>query len=590
MVGTGILWKGTYFVRPQAASAIDSSALSPVQLGSANKVVIMAEFTGLIAPKTLQRIDSSLGNILIAPRDTFAPNEEARLAASLVFSPSKGIPGANEVYLLGVNPATAATKTFVDAGAADVLALKSYLYGAIANQVKAKVENGTNTGKKVTVGFGTGTEVHDDITKTAFTVQYTGAGTTCTMTINVATGAGNHKLTTTVADLLADNLTLDFDNYPTIQSLVDAIQATGKYTVTGVSKSAATDRCMALDGVTTQDIKGGSYAVKADLQAIIDRLNERSAYVSATRPAGAAAVPANIGWTYLAGGANGATANTDWDEAFEVLKTVDIDLIAPLTSDASIHAKGDAHCTFMSGPVGKSERRQFVGGALQSWAAEASRVTAMAALKSAAALLNSDRTMHVGLGSKHYDPDGNAKLYPAYITAVMYAGIAGGANPTIPLTRKYLNCIGLEVELRKTEIDDLLEGHLAVPIPDLVQGAGFVVSRQITTWQQDADLYRVEFSVGRGADYIAREVRNRHELLVGQPGTPGIDTTIINVTNAVLEAAKRDEIIVTFDPKATVLRADGTVRYVDYSAQPVLPINWIFSTYHLLPTKFTISL
>jgi hypothetical protein len=123
-----------------------------------------------------------------------------------------------------------------------------------------------------------------------------------------------------------------------------------------------------------------------------------------------------------------------------------------------------------------------------------------------------------------------------------------------------------------------------------VQGAGFVISRQLTTWAQDADLYRVEFSVGRGADYIAREVRNRHELIIGKPGTPGIDQSIISITNAVLEAAMRDELIVSYDPKATVLRADGVVRYIDYSAQPVLPLNWIMSTYHLLPTKFTVSL
>jgi hypothetical protein len=214
----------------------------------------------------------------------------------------------------------------------------------------------------------------------------------------------------------------------------------------------------------------------------------------------------------------------------------------------------------------------------------------MGIIKAEAAALNSDRTVHVGLGSKHFDANGVSKLYPAYITAVMYAGIAGGASVVTPLTRKYLNCLGLEAELRNTEIDDLLEAHLAVPIKDLVQGAGFVISRQLTTWAQDADLYRVEFSVGRGADYIAREVRNRHELIIGKPGTPGIDQSIISITNAVLEAALRDELIVSYDPKATVLRADGVVRYIDYSAAPVLPINHIFSVFHLLPTKFTVSL
>ena len=583
-VKTGVTWKGTYYVRPQAASAIDSSALSPIQLGSANKVVIMAEMTGLLEPKKLTRIDSTLGNFLIAPAW-----EEARLAASLVFNPSKGIPGASEVYLLPVNPATKAALNLASAAAESVITLDSYLYGLVANQIKAKVEAGTNTGKKITIGFQDVSEIHDDVAKPSFTLFYTGASETATVTINVATGAGNHKLTTTTATGGAENLSLDFDSYPTIQSLIDAINASGFYTAVAVTKSAKTDLSMQLDAFTDQTVKTVA-TITSDLQAIVDRLNERSSYVSATRIAGAGAVPANSAWAYLAAGADGATTNDDWVSAFNELKAVDVDIIVPLSASASIHALGDAHCNFMSGPAGKSERRQFVGGALQSWTSESNRIAAMGIIKAEAAALNSDRTVHVGLGSKHFDANGVSKLYPAYITAVMYAGIAGGASVVTPLTRKYLNCLGLEAELRNTEIDDLLEAHLAVPIKDLVQGAGFVISRQLTTWAQDADLYRVEFSVGRGADYIAREVRNRHELIIGKPGTPGIDQSIISITNAVLEAAMRDELIVSYDPKATVLRADGVVRYIDYSAQPVLPLNWIMSTYHLLPTKFTVSL
>ena len=583
-VKTGVTWKGTYYVRPQAASAIDSSALSPIQLGSANKVVIMAEMTGLLEPKKLTRIDSTLGNFLIAPAW-----EEARLAASLVFNPSKGIPGASEVYLLPVNPATKAALNLASAAAESVITLDSYLYGLVANQIKAKVEAGTNTGKKITIGFQDVSEIHDDVAKPSFTLFYTGASETATVTINVATGAGNHKLTTTTATGGAENLSLDFDSYPTIQSLIDAINASGFYTAVAVTKSAKTDLSMQLDAFTDQTVKTVA-TITSDLQAIVDRLNERSSYVSATRIAGAGAVPANSAWAYLAAGADGATTNDDWVSAFNELKAVDVDIIVPLSASASIHALGDAHCNFMSGPAGKSERRQFVGGALQSWTSESNRIAAMGIIKAEAAALNSDRTVHVGLGSKHFDANGVSKLYPAYITAVMYAGIAGGASVVTPLTRKYLNCLGLEAELRNTEIDDLLEAHLAVPIKDLVQGAGFVISRQLTTWAQDADLYRVEFSVGRGADYIAREVRNRHELIIGKPGTPGIDQSIISITNAVLEAALRDELIVSYDPKATVLRADGVVRYIDYSAQPVLPLNWIMSTYHLLPTKFTVSL
>jgi hypothetical protein len=58
----------------------------------------------------------------------------------------------------------------------------------------------------------------------------------------------------------------------------------------------------------------------------------------------------------------------------------------------------------------------------------------------------------------------------------------------------------------------------------------------------------------------------------------------------VLAAAKLAGYIFDYDPKKTTLRVVGDVRYIDYSAQPILPVNFIFGTYHLEPTVYTITL
>ncbi len=394
---------------------------------------------------------------------------------------------------------------------------------------------------------------------------------------------------TSVTGETGDSLNLNLEDYGNIQELVDFIEATGNYTVTVLTDNPRGESPADLDAVSAQDIMT-EYAATSDLQAIIDTLNELSGYVQVQKASGADAPPANQDWTSLSGGSDGEMTNDLWQEALDHLKTLDIDLIVPLTGDESVHAMVDSHASFMSGPSGKSERRVFVGGELQGWNGESARSASIDALKTAAKNLNSDRTVHVGLGSRHYDAQGESRLFPAYITACMYAGISAGGGPVLPLTRKYLRTQGLEVELRRGEVDQLIEAGIAAPIPDWVQGAGFVVSRQVTTWGQDDNDYRVEFSVGYGADYVAREVRNRHELLVGEPGTPGLDQTVLNITNAVLQEAKNAEIIRDYDPKATQLRVDGTIRYIDYMAQPILPINWIFSTYHLEPTRVTIQL
>ena len=584
MTQKGVLWGGKYYTVPQAASTIDSSALAKSPLGGANVLVILGEMIGLIPPKVaLQVGNPSLALSLINP-----VSEEARLASQLVFDPSsdRGTNGASQVYLLPVNPATQAQAWLADSTGSAVLTLTSYMYGLPACQIKQKVENGTVSGKKISIAFQSGSEAFDNITKSSFSIHYTGTGSAAAMTINAT--AGSHVLSTTVTGA-SDNLLLDLNTYTTIQALSDAINATGKYSATVLTKSPS-DSTMQLDYVLEQDIKTTAYTAKSDLQAMIDTINNLSAYCQAARVTDAVTVPANSNWTYLAGGDNGTTTNTDWQEAFDALKAMRADLLLILSSDPSIHAMGAAHCAFMSGPNGKSERRQFAGGDLQSWGNPAARIASSTALKAAATALGSDLTVHATLGSYHYDPNGKPKLYPAYITAAMYAGIAAGGSPVLPLTRKFLRCLGLETNLQVDEVGDLIDSGLAPPFPDPVDGAGYVISRQVTTWNQNTDLYRVEFSVGRGADYIAAQVRKRHERVAGQPGEVAADTSILNMTNGVLQDALDAGYIRSYDPKATQIRVDGMIRYVDYSAAPILPINWLFSTFHLLATTATIQL
>jgi hypothetical protein len=570
----GVLWNGKYDVLPGARSRIDTSALAKTPLGGNNRLFVLGEMIGLLPPGLVTPINDPA----LALRYIHPFSEEARLALQLVFDPSPGseIQGASDVRVVPVNPCTQATKTFT------AYKLTGYLYGLPSNQVKAKQEAGT-TGKKVSVDYAGNTETFDNLTKSSFSIQYTGAAAASLLSIDVS--AANHVLTTAnTGDV--DNLNLDLNIYTTIQSLTDAINATGKYTAVILADKPG-DSTMELDAVVGQAIKVAAYTAKSDLQAVIDGINARSGYVLAERIADATGVPANFDWTYLAGGANGATTNNDWQAALDNLKAVKGDFILALSSDASIHSMVDSHADYMLGA--KNERQVFVGGALQVWNSVNARATAIAVLKAAAKVLNSDLTLHAGLGCYQYDPNGRRKLYPAYITAAMYAGIAAGGSPVLPLTAKYLRCLGLEVELTEQEAGDLVEAGVAVPIPDTVQGAGYQISRQVTTWNQDDDLTRIEFSVRRGTFYVAAQIRQRHDLLKGSPGTEGLDLSIISLTNSVLQMALREGYIRSFDPKKTVLRVDGMIRYVDYAAIPIYPVNWILSTYHVEPLEQVFS-
>lgn len=588
-MGKGILWNGKYFLLPEAASKVDSSGLNRVQLGGDNTLVIVGEFVGLVAPKTLQRVGNPATALaLISPEN--AKSKEFRQAIRLAFDPAPGseIGGASNVYLVGVNPSTrgsiSATKS-----ASQVMTLNTYLYGLLAGRVKAKIYKKENEhiGQTFTASFDNNAEEFVNIYRKAFSVEYTGGGSTCTMTVD--TDAGTVSTTCSTG---ADSVTYDLATYSTVGRICEAFNATGKYDAVVLGGSDGFDSTK-LDGLAAGDIKAGAVEVTANLQEMIDTINFKSSYFSATRSAELTVMgaPDDFDWTYATGGADGTTVNQDWQDAFDLIKAIDAQQILTLSSTAAIHLMGDSHVEFMSGLNGKSERRQFTGGVVQSWSSEANRLTAIAALKLAANTLNSDRTMLAGLGCTLYNEIGVAEAYPAYITAAAYAGMAAGSSPVMPLTNKYIRVLALEVELRNEEAAELVDAGVAVPIPDRDRKAGFVISRQVTTWNQSDDLYRYEFSVGRGADYIAKQVRTQaHAPFIGKEGSESSDLSIVNKTNGVLSAALRDGYIRSYDASKTQLRVDGTIRYVDYSAVPILPINWIFGTYHLEPVNFTIAL
>ena len=578
MANKGVFWNGRFYITPQAVSRIDTSDLTPVALGAPGSLAILGTMFGLITPGKSTLIgDPTTAQALLNPACV-----DALEGVKRAFNPSPVEPGVSQLFLVPVNVATPSTLT--DAA----LVYTSYMTGIPANQVKRKVEAGTLIGKKITVSFQSITEVFDNLGKSSLSILYTGAGSACALTIT-PTLAG-HSLSTVCTGAAGDNLDLDLATFATIQALCDAISATGKYTAIAMTPSPTADLSMGLDSVTGQDIKTSAYTCKSDLQACVEGINGKSAYITVASVADVGAPPANVNWTYLAGSGNGTTTTTDWQNALNLLKTMKVGLVVGLTSDPAIQSMIDAHAAYMSGPDGKSERHQIAGGPLQSWVGETARATAVAALVTQQANLNSGRTLIAGLGAVTYDANGDSTLFPAYLTACMYAGIAAGNKPSNPITNKTLRCTGLEVELRPEEITTLLQAGVAVPVPDNDNG-GYVISRQVTTYNQSDDLYQLELSVGRGADYIASQVRQRHKAVaVGQGGLLQMGTTLVNVTNAVLKAAKTNGDIADYDPKKTTLRAVGTAWYVDYSATPVVPINFVFGTMHLAPTNFTIGL
>jgi len=347
--------------------------------------------------------------------------------------------------------------------------------------------------------------------------------------------------------------------------------------------------------------------LNSDLQALIDWFNggntayASAAYVSTTTRG----TINNNPDTYFTGATEyGSTGGvpypgirqTDWDDAIDLLKTEDIQLISTVSVDPSVWASLSTHCSYTSG-VGRSERIGFVGGfgtdggyiaGLGKWGNTTDQNNSIAYMISQAQGLNSDRMVYVGPGVKAYDENGVLTTYNGAYAAALVAGMFAGSDVATAMTHKTIKVFGLEYNLRWADLEALLTAGV-LPL-EYDPGRAFRVCQSITTWLRNDKYNRREVSVRRTADFVARQVRDRLDR--DFVGTKGTKTTLISIKNAtisVLTQMARAELLAGDEAnppfKNIQCRLEGDTCWVDFEASPVIPINYIPVTIHL--TVFT---
>ena len=572
---SGFFFGGRKWVSPATMSAVDSSAMRNKNLTVGNVLAIVGRSTGG-KPNTALRFGS--------PSEARAALIGGELceAVEKAFDPSAQTNAPATVVAVRVNPATQASLNLAAiAASGTVIALVSEQYGLIGNRVKVKVETGTTKGKKLTTQVGNDYHTQDNVYRDAFSILYSGAQATARMQIDGTTLVLEAPNATAVA-------TIDLASYDTVEELVDRINVVTGFTAAVLDGNGQKATLNALDYCTNQDVKTASYTATANLQAVVDWFNSiGEGFVTATRAAGVGVAPDNLAWTYLTGGSDGTVTSTEWANAFTALQYEDVQWVAPLTSEASIHAMADAHCAYMSG-VARNERRAVCG-----MAAGSTDAAAIAAAK----LLNSDRTSLVHLGHYDYAIDGAWTLFPPYMTAAVIAAAFAGSNPGTPLTNKSLKVRGLERKLRNpTDTDALIEGGV-LAVEDTV--SGFKVVQSISTWLVNDDYNRVEVSVGWAVDFVARNVRQALDDLRGQKASPITMGEAASRVETTLRELARPEpmgpgVLVGDDdnpPYRNIsVSLDADVLRVEFECHPVLGINFIPVVIHAVPYSGSIAL
>lgn len=563
-----VFFDGRLWISPATMSKVDDSAMFNRGLSVGNILALVGRSEGG-EPNTAIRLGGPQ-----QAREILRGGEGLK-AVEKAFDPSAQTGAPAEVIFVRVNPAVQAGLMLKDAGAANVIELDSTDYGIYTNQIKVKIEAATNRGFKLSTQLGNAYYIDDDIFRDAFEVRYIGAEASGVMTIDGDEVLLQAPSGTTVA-------TLDLNAFPTIQQLVDRINAVAGFSASVLDGNGNKLALNGLDYVTAQDVKTTTYTVKADLQAAVDWFNgQGEGFVTAKRVAGVGKVPAPIDWTYLTGGSDGVVTNAEWASAYDdVLQATDVQWVVPLSSDSSIHAMNDSHVAYMSN-VARMERRGICGTATGT-----TDLQAIAAAKA----LNSDRTSLVHLGFYDFNAAGALTLYEPYILAAMIAGAFAGSNPGTALTNKALKLRGLERKLRNpTDTDQLIKGGV-LAVEDTA--TGYKVVQSITTWLINDNYNRVEISTGVALDFVARNVRNALDVLRGEKGNPIVLSRAVNIAESTLRELARQEPqgpgVLAGDEasppyKNITASLEGDVLRVEFQCSPVIPVNYIPVTIFAVP-------
>lgn len=566
-----VFFNGRLIVSPATASLVNDSALQPQNASVGNVVALVGRSAGG-QPKTPLRFGS--------------PQEAARTLVSgelldavrAAFDPSPETGGPDTVVVVRVDAALQSAGVMKDSTNADVITLASTNYGIRENQLQYKVEAGSVSGLRVTTKRGNDYYTKDNIERRAFSLLYSGAQATATVTIT-----GSALTLHAPAGTLVE--TIDLTQYPVIVDLVDRINVVAGFEATVLDTSYNSAALNGLDYVTAQSVKTTAFTVKADLQAVVDYLNGPTQdFVRATRVAGVGKPPAVADWKFMTGGSDGLTTFNDWSLAFEALQTVDVQWLTPVSGDPAIHALADTHAAYMS-DVALRERRVICGTVLNT--------TDLQAIDAAKAL-NSKRTSLVHIGHYNYDAVGKQVLYPPYITAALISGSFSGVNPGTPLTNKAIKVRGLERNLRNpTDTDVLINGGVfCVEKTD----SAYKVVKSITTWRNDRNYAKVEQSTGWALDYVSRRVREDLDVLRGAKGGPISLQRAISIAESTLRELARAEPqgpgVLVGDAQSPAYRnisaqLEGDVLRVQFECSPAIPVNYVLVSIFAVPYSGT---
>jgi hypothetical protein len=572
--GIGFNSQGKWTAYPGVVVTVDATDLDLASVGPTGVVALLGTGSGFFPPKEYSRLPVEQGT----PDRYLAAGSDLLVQAQLaVKSFSQLGTSPADIYVVPVNLAlqssfslqgtAAATLNLVDNAAAVVIRLATTQPGVSVEYV----DTAGSEALTITQGAVSETIPGDPTDNAAFAAAINAGSTLVTATVVAATPPVAFPVTAfpppaaggPVATLTSVGWGAMFND---ITAAVSAdVLTISLPTASGVAP--ITERY--------------TWGPATTIASFVDDINGRSAIVSAVAGIGPASGLAPLPQTNFTGGADGMPATvTDWMDAIAALSTLRVTCVHVCTADPDVWAALSTWCD-------DHRARGFIGSeTVRNWNGITNRAIAIEELIQEAALVNSPRIMHVGLGMNGL---------PGKYAAARYAALASCLEPSVPMTFKFLDVESIETRLSIPEAGDetgLLVNGVSPPMPDATNAFTYRVSRGLSTWTGDSNLYRREHSVLAAVDALSQQIDDAMQDYIGGEGNQGTLGRIREKVRGILEAALAPAApirINAYDPNIVVAFTSATVVHVTAKVTPIPPINWIAVQLILQQTDITLT-
>lgn len=369
----------------------------------------------------------------------------------------------------------------------------------------------------------------------------------------------------------------------TLQKLADYFNA----------RSVGTDGfdCELLTGTTSFDPDNLDTAVSAvdcfspadpgfaaDLYEMITWVTQNSQLVTVALAAGTTggALSNTAAPVFLAGGGEGTTQQSDWQTALNLLRTLRINTIVPVSSDPAVHAAVEAHCAYMGG-AGRNERDAIVGIENSGQTAPPTKTE----IKAQILALNSRHIRVVAESMDRFNKAGVRTTFQPQFTALLVAGMQAGSPVGTSLTNKYASVLDVARDSSWNPSDDAEEMIQAgLLFLERREDIGHRWVRNITSYLKTTNLVFVEGSVNEAVNFSSYNFRTAMELLVGKKGFTGTVRAGEGVAIGILDGLIGAEALTDYRSLSLDLALDVLEVFVEMAV--VIPINFVPTTIHLV--------